>query len=33
MAGWREFSNIWKTVGEVDLRPIREDALRRFKSC
>jgi uncharacterized protein (DUF697 family) len=31
MAGWREFSNIWKTVGEVDLRPIREDALRELQ--
>ena len=31
MAGWREFTNIWKTVGEVDLRPIREDALREIQ--
>ena len=25
------FVNIWKTVGEVDLRPIREDALREIR--
>jgi uncharacterized protein (DUF697 family) len=25
------FVNIWKTVGEVDLRPIREDALREVR--
>lgn len=31
MADWKEFANIWKTVGEVDLRPIREDAVRELK--
>ena len=27
MAGLRSISNVWKNIGEVDLRPIREDAL------
>ena len=31
MADWKDFANIWKTVGEVDLRPIREDAVRELK--
>ena len=28
MAGWKDIANVWKNVREVDLRPIREDALR-----
>lgn len=28
MAGWREVANVWKNVREVDLRPIREEALQ-----
>ncbi|HZD56433.1 MAG TPA: zinc-ribbon domain-containing protein [Anaerolineales bacterium] len=28
MAGWRDVANIWKNVREVDLRPIRDQALR-----
>ncbi|HEX6305556.1 MAG TPA: zinc-ribbon domain-containing protein [Anaerolineales bacterium] len=28
MAGWKDITNVWKNVREVDLRPIREEALR-----
>jgi uncharacterized protein (DUF697 family) len=28
MAGWQDIANVWKNVREVDLRPIREEALR-----
>jgi uncharacterized protein (DUF697 family) len=28
VAGWKDIANVWKNVREVDLRPIREDALR-----
>lgn len=28
MAGWKDIANVWKNVREVDLRPIREEALR-----
>lgn len=31
MAGWREIANVWKNVREVDLRPIREDAIRDLR--
>ena len=28
MAGWQDIANVWKNVREVDLRPIRDEALR-----
>jgi uncharacterized protein (DUF697 family) len=31
MAGWTDVANVWKNVREVDLRPIREQALRDVK--
>jgi uncharacterized protein (DUF697 family) len=31
MAGWRDVTNIWKNVREVDLRPIRAEALKEVK--
>jgi uncharacterized protein (DUF697 family) len=31
MAGIKDVSNIWKNIREVDLRPIRESALRNLK--
>ena len=31
MAGWRDITNIWKNVREVDLRPIRDEALKEVK--
>jgi uncharacterized protein (DUF697 family) len=31
MAGWKELANVWKNVREVDLRPIREEALREVR--
>lgn len=31
MADWRDVANVWKNVREVDLRPIREQALRDVK--
>ena len=31
MPGWKDIANIWKNVREVDLRPIREDAVREVQ--
>ena len=31
MAGWQDIANVWKNVREVDLRPIRDEALREVK--
>lgn len=31
MPGWRDVADIWKNVREVDLRPIRQEALREVK--
>jgi uncharacterized protein (DUF697 family) len=31
VAGLRSISSVWKNIGEVDLRPIREDALREIQ--
>jgi len=31
VAGWRDVTDIWKNVREVDLRPIRQEALREVK--
>lgn len=31
MAGWQDIANVWKNVREVDLRPIREEALREVR--
>jgi uncharacterized protein (DUF697 family) len=31
MAGWQDIANVWKNVREVDLRPIREEALAEVR--
>jgi uncharacterized protein (DUF697 family) len=31
MAGWQDIANVWKNVREVDLRPIRDEALREVR--
>src|SRR4030065_573686 len=31
MAGWKDIANVWRNVREVDLRPIRDEAIRDLR--